>query len=265
MPPVFIALRTAPISAVVAISLILNSFAFAESSPDKLSSEAAFKTATELMGKGEFKRAIPYLSRVQRELPDDGSVLWNLGLAFAATGEHSKAVETWQSYRRIEPDDWAARAKLVQAYQALGDVKARDDEIKSLYEFRNNSSDPKVNTAERFCREQGVIANRSVFVFEYFAPPGPRPQYLRFCILNKKGEVDYYLSLGSYDDTTAIARELGELKEDERLYHLDEYTDTGHRTFAFFKTRPEYEEVRSAVVRALGGKSKPISGSSISK
>lgn len=241
-------------------TLLLTATAVAAEKPDKLSAEAAFKTATELMGKKDYKRAIPYLTRVQTDLPVDSSVLWNLGLAFAAIGEHAKAIETWQSYRKIAPDDWQARTKLVQSYQALGDVKERDEEIKSLYEYQKNSSDPKVNSAERFCREQAVMGKRSVYVFEYFSPSGDQKQFLRFCVLNKKGDVDYYISLGSYDSTTEIARELGEIAKDQRLYHLDEYTDNRHSTYAFFKTKPEYEEVRSMVLSVLEGKLKPTSG-----
>lgn len=157
-------------------ALLLTVTALAAERPETLSAELAFKTATDLMEKGQHKQAIPYLNRVQRELPDNPSVLWNLGMAFAETSDHPRAVETWRSYRRVAPDDWRARAKLVQAYQALGDIKARDGEIKSLYEYRKNSSDPKVNTAERFCREQSVMARRSVFAFEYFSPHWPPPE-----------------------------------------------------------------------------------------
>lgn len=217
------------------------------------------------MGKEEFKRAIPYLIRVQEEAPDNPSVLWNLGLSFAATGQHREAINTWKNYRRVDPDYWQARSKLVQSYQAIGDLKARDEEIKALYQYRDTASDPKIKTEERFCREQTVIAKRSVFVFEYFAPAGDRMQYWRFCILNKKGEVDYYLSLGSYETTTSIARELGEIAKDARLYHLDEYTGNAHWTYAFFKTKPSYEEVRAAVVDVLEGKLKPISGTTRSR
>jgi len=253
-------LRPIAVFRIVALAtLLLAATAVAEEKPETLSAEAAFKTATELMGKRDYKRAIPYLIRVQTDAPVDSSVLWNLGLAFAATGEHSKAIETWQSYRKIAPDDWQARAKLVQSYQALGDIKARDEEIKSLYEYRNNSPNPEVNTAERFCREQAVMGKRSVFVFEYFSPSGDRKQFLRFCVLNKKGDVDYYISLGSYDSTTEIARELGEIRKDERLYHLDEYRDNSHSPHGFFKTKPDYDEVRAMVLSVLEGKLKPTS------
>jgi tetratricopeptide (TPR) repeat protein len=250
----------ATIRIIALAALLLTATAVAEKKPGELSAEAAFKIATELMEKRDYKRAIPYLTRVQSDLPVDSSVLWNLGLAFAATGEHAKAIETWQSLRKIAPDDWQVRAKLVQSYQALGDLKARDEEIKSLYEYRNNSTDPKVNTAERFCREQTVMGKRRVFVFEYFSPSGDRKQFLRFCVLNKKGEVDYYISLGSYDTTTEISRELGEIPKNERMYHLDEYTDNHHATYGLFKTKPDYEEVRSMVLSLLEGKLKPTSG-----
>src|SRR5256885_3037917 len=121
------------IAIVLMSSVVLRGLCFAEKQPEELSVEAAFKAATKLMEKQDYKRAIPYLVRVQSDLPVDTSVLWNLGLAYAATGDHSKAVETWKSYRRIAPDDWPVRAKLVQSYQALGETRARDEEIKSLY------------------------------------------------------------------------------------------------------------------------------------
>jgi tetratricopeptide (TPR) repeat protein len=243
-------------------TLLLTVTACAEEQLEKLPADAAFKIAANLMEKGQHKKAIPYLERVQKELPDDPSVLWNLGLALAETGAHSKAVETWRSYRRAAPDDWLARAKLVQGYQALGDLKARDDEIKSLYDYRENSSDSKVKAAERFCREQSVLAGRSVFVFEYFSPQGPWQKYFRFSVLNKKGDEAFYLSLGSYDVTTEIARELGEIPKNERMYHLDEYGGNLHKTYGLFKAKPEYDQLRRMVLDILEGKLKPVSASS---
>ena len=45
-------------------------------------------------------------------------------------------------------------------------------------------------------------------------------------------------------------------------YHLDEYSKTGHKTYAFFKTKPGYDQVKTNVVNILEGKMKPVSGSS---
>lgn len=254
--------QIAAIPNVLLATLMLAVSAFAEDQPEKLSAESAFKTATGLMEKGQHKQAIPYLKRVQMELPENPSMLWNLGLALAETGNHPGAAEIWRSYRRVDPDDWRARAKLVQAYQALGDIKARDGEIKSLYEYRKNSSDAKLNAVDRFCREQSVMAGRSVFAFEYFSPQGSRQKYFLFSVVNKKGDEEFHISLGSYDSTTQIARELGEISMGQRLYHLDEYRGALHKTYAFFKEKPDYDKVRTTVVSVLEGKLKPMSASS---
>jgi tetratricopeptide (TPR) repeat protein len=240
---------------------VLLGKALAENKSEAPSVEVEFKTATDLLHKKQFQEAIPYLRRVQKALPDNTAVLWNLGIALAETGDNPGAAETWRSFRKADPDDWRARSKLVQAYQALGDIKSRDDEIRSLYDYRKNSSDSKFKTQDRFCREQCVIAGRRVFAFEYFSPQGPRKKYLLFSIVNEKGMENFTVSLGSYDVTTDISRELGQIAKDQRLYHLDEYRGTSHKTYAFFEQKPDYDRVRPMVAAILEGKLNPVSAS----
>ncbi|MGZ4985210.1 MAG: tetratricopeptide repeat protein [Chthoniobacterales bacterium] len=243
----------------VFITTTINVFAVAD--PAALPAESAFQKAVGLMGKRQFREAIPYLERVRKELPENSSVLWNLGIARAELREHERAIEVWKTYCRIVPDDWQGKAKLIQAYQGMGDLKARDAEIGDLYKLRETSSDPKLKSAEKFCREQTVIGGRSVFAFEYFSPEGARRRYLRFSVLNKDGTEDFYLSLGSYDDTTEIARELGQISKEQRIYHLDEYRKNAHRTYGMFQEQPDYDKVREIVLSVLEGKQKPISAS----
>jgi hypothetical protein len=129
--------------------------------------------------------------------------------------------------------------------------------------LRKSSPSSDVAKAERFCREQWVTASgRKVLAFEYFDPQGARQKFLRFSVVDAAGKEDFYISLGSYDTTTEIARELGEISKSARTYHLDEYTETGHKTYAFFKMKPGYDEVRSNVVNILEGRMKPVSSSS---
>jgi Flp pilus assembly protein TadD len=91
----------------------------AEAETNKLSPQTAFKKAASLMERGQHKEAIPYLEQVQKEYPDNASVLWNLGIAQAETGNHNEAVKVWQRYRKIAPNEWQAVAKIVQAYQGI--------------------------------------------------------------------------------------------------------------------------------------------------
>ena len=85
--------------------------------------------------------------------------------------------------------------------------------------------------------------------------------FYRFFVVESSGREDYFVSLGSYDDTTEIARELGEIRKDQRAYHVDKYDGNEHETFAHFNEQPAYESVREIVVDVLNAKRSPISRS----
>jgi len=217
------------------------------------------------MEKGQHRDAIPYLKRAEKEYPDNPDILWNLGIANAEAGLHREALSAWLSYRKALPDDWLAAPKVIQAHQALGDLKARDAELKALYASRESGKDPKLEKADRFCREQFVVEGRKVFAFEYFAPKDPTIICYRFSVVDKKGNEESYISLGSYKTTVEIARELGELKANERIYHLDKYQKTRHWTFGFFNEKPSYDEIRKSIPKILSGELKPVSSSRFKK
>ena len=234
----------------------------AETVADGDGAEKAFKRGAQLMEKGRFKEAIPFLKEAEKVFSDNSSVLWNLGLASAEVQNHRDALSCWQKYCRFKPGDWMGIAKLVQAYQALGDFNARDREIKELYARRAASKDSDLAKTDRFCREQFVVAGKKVFAFEIFEPRGERRIFYRFAILDSKtGDETSFISLGSYDGTTQIARELGEIAESERIYHIDRYAGSAHESFAFFKAKPSYGTVREIVEEIMSGKAKAIAGS----
>jgi hypothetical protein len=143
---------------------------------------------------------------------------------------------------------------MVQAHQALGDNKARDRQIKDLRALRARSPNTELGTAERFCREQLVVAGRKVLVFETFEPQGPQQIFYRFAVTDDAGKETTSLSLGSYDATTQIARDMGAIAKTGRAYHLDRYEGTNHTAYAHFNSKPSYEIVRKAVIEILQGK-----------
>ena len=74
------------------------------------------------------------------------------------------------------------------------------------------------------------------------------------------------VSLGSYDSTTNISRELGEIGPDDRVFHLDGYAPDGsHYTYAFYNSEPDYDTVRKLVFKVLAGKHSAISSTVLSK
>jgi tetratricopeptide (TPR) repeat protein len=207
-----------------------------------------------------FAEAIPLLREVDRTHPDDPSVLWNLGIALAAVADHSAALATWE---RLDAngDDWRVVAKRIQSSQSLGNA----DEVRQLRErliaLRARPDAPKdLVEAERYCREQFRLDDHLVFAYEHFDPSGRRMVFYSFAFAKPSGEQEFVVSFGSYEDTTAISRELGEIGQDERVYHLDRYEPGLHATYGFFDRLLSYEETRDATVAAVR-RDRPLSAS----
>ncbi len=72
----------------------------------------------------------------------------------------------------------------------------------------------------------------------------------------------YNAGLMAYRLTNEIAREMKQIKPNQRLFHLDGYFNGGrsHRTYEFFIDEPKYDAVKTAVREILEGKRKPQSG-----
>jgi len=214
----------------------------------------------------EAKKHAEALAKYEEALKLDaknGDALFNGGLAAFLTEKPARAAELWERLKEQKPEDTTVLAKLVQAYQASGKKEKRDATRDALIKARAklDADDPAKRAS--YCRDQFVIGGKRVMAFEYFELTGPRALRYRFSLLTDEGKEESYLSLGSYDITTAMAREMGDIGKDERMYHLDGYYDGGktHRTFAMYKKEPSYDDMRASVVEILEGKKKPVSSS----
>jgi hypothetical protein len=195
-------------------------------------------------------------------------MLFNGGLAAFLSKDFSTAVTLWKRLKEVEPDEWQARAKLVQAYQALNDLKARDDERTALFELRKSGKNKELSTQKFYCREQMEIAGRKVYVFEHYELVGNRALRYAFSVANESGDsAEYEITFGSYETTNAIWRETAnpKPKEGQRLFHLDGYFKGGHATYGFYTPGPSYDDIRKIVIGIIEGKGKPISSTTISR
>jgi tetratricopeptide (TPR) repeat protein len=212
---------------------------------------------------GRIEQAAEMMEAVAVRAPDHPNVQWNLGLWYAQLQKPAKALVAWQAFRRLEPDNWHGRAKLIQAYQALGDTVQRDRERAALLELRRSGTDAELARQTSYCREQFRVGTQDVMAFEVFEPGGERRVYHYFLLPGPDGQPRGRYSLGSYDRTTQVARELGQIGKDARLYHLDWYTERAHATFGFYQTLPAYEQVRADVIAAITGAKQPLSGTTM--
>lgn len=220
------------------------------------------ETREALVEAGKYAEAFDAYRDALESDPKNPALLYNAGMMAYLVGKYDAAAESWSKLKAIEPEEWMVRAKLIQAFQALGKMKERDAEREGLYVLRRSSKDPEIAQREFYIRDQFVVDGKKVMAIEYFELKGDRAIRLSFDLVPAEGKIQTRYSLGSYKTTEDIAREMGELKPGQKLFHLDGYLEGGrvHQTFQFFQGEPSYDDVRKLVVEILEGKRQHRSG-----
>jgi tetratricopeptide (TPR) repeat protein len=223
--------------------------------------EIAFDTANKLLEKNKPGEALVHYKKALAILPKDPALLFNAGMAAFASKDFNTALDLWKQLKAVDPLDWHVRAKLIQAYQALGKNAERDAERTELFEMWKKGEPAELKQEVEFCREQFEVKGVKVMAFEHFELKGERALRYVFSILDATGQAeDWRISLGSYNFTNNVWRETTKPtpKEGERLFHLDGYFKGGsHATYGMFAPEPTYDEVRARVIKILEEKSKP--------
>jgi tetratricopeptide (TPR) repeat protein len=244
--------------------------------PDEAAAEKAFLEGNAFMNQGKPAEALASYKEGLKRLPDDPSLLYNASTAALLVEDFATAASYLKKLVPMVPDDWQARAKLIQTYQALGDLKARDAERAALLELRKrgggeNSDNPEMSLSKQdsYCRERFNVAGQKGMAFEHFELKGPRGLRYAFVVLDESGQNEAFtISLGSYDSTNAVWAELNkeEAAKGGRLFHLDGYfKGGGHATYGMFHPEPTYDEVRKMVFQILEKKLPPVTSSAPAK
>ncbi len=232
---------------------------------DPQSIERAFKAGGELMQAHKFCEALAaYRSGIAAD-QEQVDLLYNGSLAAIQCGDFNTAADLLTRLKALDPDDWQARAKLVQTYQTLGKLAERDKEREALFALRKSGTSPELSEQEEYCRERFDAAGEHVMAFEHFELKGDRAVKYVFDVMNDAGDKPkYYFSLGSYDLTNNLWHQntTPAPPADLRLFHLDGYWDNGHATYGMFVGEPTYEAIRALIVSILKKEVSPVSSSS---
>ena len=233
--------------------------------------EKAFQEGNALMEQRKFAEALARYREGLQHFPSDPALLYNASTAAIIVGDFQTAAPYLKQLVGLYPEEWQSRAKLIQTYQALGDLKARDTHRALLFDLRKRGGGedkerPEMSLArqEVYCRERLEVAGKKVMVFEHFELKGPRALRYAFVVLDEAGERESYrISLGSYDATNGLWAELNKEKARQgRLFHLDGYfRDGSHATYGMYHPEPSYDEVRAVVIKILEGQKNPVSTS----
>lgn len=255
-----------PLLVVVAITFSAYAQNPAPSDKQRAQAETSFEIANSLLEQRKADQALVHYKQALAILPNDPAILFNAGLAAYSSKDFAFALEVWKQLKAQEPLDWRTRAKLVQAYQALGKSSERDKERDELFAMWKSAKPAEFKEQFQYCRDQFEVKGQKVMAFEHFELKGDRALRYVFSILNKTedGE-EFRISLGSYSFTNAVWRQTKKPppKEGERLFHLDGYFKAGHATYGMYFPEPSYDEVRSKVIEILEGKKDPISSTTV--
>lgn len=226
------------------------------------SAEQSFYAGNGLMEQGKYEQALARYREGLSSAPTEPALLYNGGLAAYLSNDFNSAALMWRRLSDSEPENAEARIKLVQAYQALGNLTARDTERAIVFELRSSGKAPDLAKEESYCRDQFVVNGRRVYAFEHFELRGERAIRYTFVVLDETGNrEELRVSLGSYESTNAVWRETADPKPKpgERLFHLDGYFKGGHSTYGIYRQEPAYDEVRSSVIGILEKAITPVS------
>ena len=201
-----------------------------------------------------------------KENPSDTSALYNLGLLNFLDDDFAEAAKHWKTLKALEPEDWKLRAKLVQAYWSSGKKEAANKEIAELRKARKSGKHPDLAAKKFFICDQFQVGKVRAYALEYYEMTGERPLAWKFILRSGEDALDHHLSLGSYPLTTEFARAEGSIGPKEHRFHLDGYWKNGsHKTYGFYRNRPDYQQIRKDVQRILEGKQKAISSTTTDK
>lgn len=220
--------------------------------------------ALQFMEEGKYPEALEHFRKAIQFYKEDPEILYNGGLAAFLAKEFPQAIEWWKKVATLTPKDGQVWAKLVQAYQASGNLAGRDAARDALLELYRSKADEEFSKREFYCREQMEIRGRRIFAFEHFELKGDRAVRYVFVVLkDDSDEENYRISLGSYKLTNDFAIQSGSIKPGERRFHLDGYFNWGHATYGFFTAEPTYDATREMFINILEEKLKPVSSSTI--
>lgn len=187
-------------------------------------------SAAELFAAGMYSDALAaYRKRLKQE-PANQTLLYNAGQCAYLTDRYDEAAKWWLVLEELTGDkDLGVKEKLIQTHEKLDEPDEVARRIAELAGLRKETDDLKYKQKKSFCRDQFTVGDDRFIIHHHFDfPIDDESQFIAYCA-GSDGKTKYWFRLWSSKTTNAVAREIGALKNGERLFHIDEYDSSGSK------------------------------------
>jgi hypothetical protein len=163
--------------------------------------------------------------------------------------QYTKQVIFLRSLVELDPKGFRGRQLLIQALEQAGKANESKDEVKKIISLWKSKPEDIKKKERFFIRDTFSAGSYRVATIQYYALEGEMAKRYHFLAQKKKDQLPYAISFGSYPTLTKIERQLGRIKANERVWHLDGYTGKKHFTYGFFEVELGYQEVKTKAIK----------------
>lgn len=210
-------------------------------------------TAAELAQAGKYAEALDAYEARLKEEPENIVLLYNAGLMGYLAEAYEQSAKHWLAMEKlVGDDDPQLKEKLIQVLTKLGKDDEAEDRVDKLHELRKNTKNKAFRDKPHFCRDQFVINGTRHMVFQFFDFPDAEEVLFKAYELDDRGDIASTLNFWSSAMTNKIAKQVGELEEGQRLYHIDHYKEDGSKAnILHTKTRLDYAAFKKYVYKVF--------------
>jgi tetratricopeptide (TPR) repeat protein len=214
--------------------------------------DVTIDSANELYKAGKYAEALAAYKHVLKGKPDDQVARYMAAQSAYLVGEYQEALALWLAVEKaIGDSDLLLKEKLIQTYEKLDDLEEVQRRLNRLLQLRAETEDEAYKRKRSFCRDQFRVGDERFLAHHHFDfPDGDDTCFTIYC-LGANNRPKYWFKFWCFASTNQIARELGELKDGERLHHIDEYRDRSQINHLHTKKQLSYREFKKFVVAEL--------------
>ena len=208
--------------------------------------------ANEAFDKQDFKTALFLYEKILKKDTNNLNVLMWAAVAAQEVNNKNKQINLLRLLVKNDSKGLKGRKLLIQALHENNQTADCENEIKELISTWKLQVNEVKKKEVYFFRDQFTIGEYDIIALQYYKLEGKRAKRYHFVVEKEKSpKSSYAITLGSYPETTLMAREQGNIKEDERIWHVDGYTGTRHFTYAFFNTKLSYQKMKEIVIEIV--------------